>query len=733
MHERTTEERFEAAARNVCERWESFDFVRHVQSGDSRLPVRYEPDCGEFVPHRAGSLNRDIDDIGGLAAIKRRLHTESEGDALHDLGASNRLDLTVEFLALRPAWKSLFNETERRTAAERLRHLLSLSFPDVTTPSAVDDLDLILDWLLDKIARWEVDPDLPKSRVSYGWPDPSSRKEQTWCDSVADTAREFSEIGLITTSLTQCNHYLHCAHCIGAFPELERHFRRFERTTISQCHELLKLLGVCLERVFKDRDGKGWGGIVGQGDEFAWRAIVCGAGLMYNDSLREFSRILSEVERGHIPASALHRQLLDLNQDELHLLAFAEAASSPFIEMQWFLYGNDDLVYLPSDGDLWDIPQLVVVLNAPEIGEWKRLMTGSDLEFPKRNRDGRDSTLSIDGNGLFLVLNSAAALRSEKYSEALASTIEIVRARTHEPRAERIHLGLAAGSEEQEEREGRTEELRPAPIVEPVDSSIAGASRDSSMKLLLDRMTELHDLVASNSAAQVPIIDTLQSVLSKIVNPSRYGAEESLRRELGNALYDDLTPTARHWAIAAEYCWLDANAPDPSRIVAALATAFEHQLRETVFTRFCGTLLASGLRNYPEPPGVPPLPGTGSPSVRPRPGLPVQSGSDMPKLLENGRITRLLTFGTMEGLLDRPLPALTNFLAQHRIQIQELMKVLPEIRVTRNRAVHDGHPSLREEASQIRSRWLGKTDVFPNIFALLVPGSSAANATDTGR
>jgi hypothetical protein len=63
MHEGTTEERFEAAARNLCERWESFDFVRHVQSGDS------DP---EWVPSEF--LSREIDDIGAVPAIKRRLH-----------------------------------------------------------------------------------------------------------------------------------------------------------------------------------------------------------------------------------------------------------------------------------------------------------------------------------------------------------------------------------------------------------------------------------------------------------------------------------------------------------------------------------------------------------------------------------------------------------------------------------------------------------------------------------
>ena len=87
--------------------------------------------------------------------------------------------------------------------------------------------------------------------------------------------------------------------------------------------------------------------------------------------------------------------------------------------------------------------------------------------------------------------------------------------------------------------------------------------------------------------------------------------------------------------------------------------------------------------------------------------------------------------GSMQTLLARPLPAFSNFLAQSGIQLQELMQVLREITRERNRAVHEGQPAVREEASQIRRRWLGKTEDFPNIFAVLLPDSSAGNVVGT--
>ena len=679
--------------------------MRAVQSGNSTLAAVGGPDGDEFVLHPAQLLGRAIDDLGAVAAVKRQLQTDTEQEATLDLAASNRLDLTVEFLALCPAWESLFDELERRTAAERLLNLVSLLSSDGAVPSPGDDLGCIVDWLVEKIARWEVDGDLPKSRVKYAWQYPSQRTEQSWCDSIAETAGGFSETGLIVTSLTQCTHYMQCRQCIGAFPELKKQFRRFETTITGQCHELLKLLGVCLDRALQTRKH---GAPVGCDDEFAWRAIICGAGLTYFDSIQEFSRILREAVHGRTLEPALHR-VLNLNQDEIHLLAFVETASWPFIEMQWSLYDNDELVYLPSDGDIWDITGAVVILNAPEVGEWKRLMTGSDLAFLRRARGGGESTQSLDGDGLLLLIDSAAVLQGQKWTSALRP-----------PESPREHSDIEPPC------------LR---RIESANASALGSRWDGIAETLLDGMAELRDLVASNSAAQVPIIDTLQSIRSKIDGPSRYTAEVSLRLELGDALYDKLGPLARHFAISAEYHWLDSNGPNPSSIVLCLATAFEAQAREAIFNRFCHALLSRGICNYPELPAATALsPIESTAFQRPRPGLPiaranVSKGSEIPKLLENGKIWSL-NLRKMQQLLEHPLPMFSKFLAQQRIQLTAVNQVLPEITRARNSAAHRGEPLLRKDASDIRRRWLGKTKDFPNIFTVLMAGDSSGRGAE---
>lgn len=87
------------------------------------------------------------------------------------------------------------------------------------------------------------------------------------------------------------------------------------------------------------------------------------------------------------------------------------------------------------------------------------------------------------------------------------------------------------------------------------------------------------------------------------------------------------------------------------------------------------------------------------------------------------------SLGEMEQLLKRRLPSLEDFLVRQRIRTQALLEVLPEITSARNQAAHEAHPALREEAAQIRRRWMGKTKDFPSIFALLMPASEGKAGT----
>jgi hypothetical protein len=94
---------------------------------------------------------------------------------------------------------------------------------------------------------------------------------------------------------------------------------------------------------------------------------------------------------------------------------------------------------------------------------------------------------------------------------------------------------------------------------------------------------------------------------------------------------------------------------------------------------------------------------------------------ELPTLLQHGQMNHNLTVGTMELLIARPLPSFREFLEKQHIDGGLLSKFLPEVTAKRNKAVHEGIPQLREEASDIRRRWPGQADGSSNIFAVIMP------------
>jgi hypothetical protein len=140
----------------------------------------------------------------------------------------------------------------------------------------------------------------------------------------------------------------------------------------------------------------------------------------------------------------------------------------------------------------------------------------------------------------------------------------------------------------------------------------------------------------------------------------------------------------------------------------------------SVFLHFCQHLASLGVWNYPERPQI-----SQRSSWDSRSGIPEFSRKgnerELPTLLLQGRMNRNLTLGTMELLIARPLPSFREFLERQHIDVGLLSTFLPDLTDKRNMAVHEGIPQLREEASDIRRRWLGQTDGSSNIFAVIMP------------
>lgn len=70
---------------------------------------------------------------GGLKTAQHLLHTTKVSDGYTALYERGRLDLTVEALILRPEWREVFSDVERRIAVDRLREYgYSGPLPDIS-------------------------------------------------------------------------------------------------------------------------------------------------------------------------------------------------------------------------------------------------------------------------------------------------------------------------------------------------------------------------------------------------------------------------------------------------------------------------------------------------------------------------------------------------------------------------------------------------------------------------
>ena len=70
--------------------------------------------------YRASRFHQMLCEHGGLETARILLHNPTVSEGYTALWERNRLDLTVEAHVLEPQWKDLFNETERKIAANRL-------------------------------------------------------------------------------------------------------------------------------------------------------------------------------------------------------------------------------------------------------------------------------------------------------------------------------------------------------------------------------------------------------------------------------------------------------------------------------------------------------------------------------------------------------------------------------------------------------------------------------------
>jgi hypothetical protein len=74
----------------------------------------------------------------------------------------------------------------------------------------------------------------------------------------------------------------------------------------------------------------------------------------------------------------------------------------------------------------------------------------------------------------------------------------------------------------------------------------------------------------------------------------------------------------------------------------------------------------------------------------------------------------------MKALLEQPLTAMQRLFGEWGLGVRQLARLCGEIAYNRNNAVHQGG-FTREQASDLRRKWLGPQGAGSSIFASLIP------------
>lgn len=94
--------------------------VANIETGFHNEMLNIYKEAKEQCHYNATYFLRMVNEMGGLEAAKRLLSTDAPQYGFTKLWECGRLDLSVEFLVLKPQFKSLFGEEELKTAMKRL-------------------------------------------------------------------------------------------------------------------------------------------------------------------------------------------------------------------------------------------------------------------------------------------------------------------------------------------------------------------------------------------------------------------------------------------------------------------------------------------------------------------------------------------------------------------------------------------------------------------------------------
>jgi hypothetical protein len=205
---------------------------------------------------------------------------------------------------------------------------------------------------------------------------------------------------------------------------------------------------------------------------------------------------------------------------------------------------------LPTDGDLDDIDNHLVVEETTEVGTWWKILLEN---FTRR-------WIQID----CLDLQSPDLKGEHKSRISDFSELDWQRL---------LYLAFCTASKE---------------------ANALESSKGQAMALQLSAVTDRLDSI---SAAQMPMIDLLERIAFNVTAKDQKAAEKTLETALGSKICSFLNHLAWTNAVAAEVILHDVNFPNPGVGIGTLCAAFECELKFGLLTRF-GTFLRCRSINY---------------------------------------------------------------------------------------------------------------------------------------
>lgn len=592
---------------------------------------------------------------GGLEVAKQSLRPRSSGrpplfphlDRYPFLSAAKRVgrpDLSLEFLALQPNWSPLFTAEELEVARKRLRKF------DVN-PGRLEDYLPPIPRIVTALASSKP----PLSLPDHAWSGADrSEREMSPCEVTVKLAAEV-EAGRSALALPAVRQHLQeCGSCKRQHAKLIEVYRQTDEHSFWIWKELTKQFEQSLRLEYKDYEH-----LIREPREADTAEDDSSE---YDDEYEYLAEL--DFDRSIRPLLAWRALRLGI-----HLGRFMQRIANSFAvdRDQWVIWRRPDPDCEASAAvSSLSHQQFLYAIMATYLPLMRHWPEEEDdlLWLPTVNDPGNASVPNL------FSVEPVLKVEDVTLDETLDEWEEILGVPPHDlAPANLLFVAHQAARSD-------VGSLQPSLHVSPIGSSdlsevLAEIVRNQKKQLeLTSQILDRQDILISES----------NRIVAHMGSTDRHAAEQALISTLGE-IYGRLDPQARSNLVAATQMSNVPGLASPAMIVAAVAAAFEIQLKASVVIDLIAFL-----------------------KVKKIPKLKIEK----------------LTLGDMERLLRDPEPAIAEFFGPDPHWKTEIADSIANVKPYRNEAVHQGKIDSGV-AGSLLDDWLGRGRQSKSIFTVLFP------------